>query len=136
MPDAAWKKYTNFALKNLPSSVLFRSFLFPGVPVISLIPILAVRQSAFGACRLLRHGLLELRVIQVRIKALLLEQFFVSALLYDVAVLHDKDHIRIAYGRQAVCDDKAGTSLHQMIHRFLDRHLCARINRRRRLVKN
>ena len=59
-----------------------------------------------------------------------------SALLYDVAVLHDEDHIRIAYGRQAVCDDKAGTSLHQMIHRFLDRHLCARINRRRRLVKN
>ena len=59
-----------------------------------------------------------------------------SALFYDVAVLHDKDHIRIAYGRQAVCDDKAGTSLHQVIHRFLDRHLCARINRRRRLVKN
>ena len=73
-----------------------------------LSPILAVRQSAFGACRLLRHGLLELRVIQVRIKALLFEQFFVSALLYDVAVLHDEDHIRIAYGRQAVCDDKAG----------------------------
>ena len=38
MPDAAWKKYTNFALKNLPPSVLFRSFLFPGVPVIFLIP--------------------------------------------------------------------------------------------------
>ena len=59
-----------------------------------------------------------------------------SALLYDVAVLHDEDHIRIAYGRQAVCDDKAGTPLHQVIHRFLDCHLRACVNRRRRLVKN
>ena len=29
-----------FCFKDLPPSVLFRSFLFPGVPVISLIPIL------------------------------------------------------------------------------------------------
>ena len=72
-------------------------------------PSLPYGSPLFGACRLLCHGLLELRVIQVRIKALLFEQFFVSALLYDVAVLHDEDHIRIAYGRQAVCDDKAGT---------------------------
>ena len=37
MPAAAWKKYTNFASKNLPPSVYSGTFLFSGIPVILLI---------------------------------------------------------------------------------------------------
>ena len=38
MPATAWKKYTNFASKNLPPSVYSGTFLFSGIPVILLIP--------------------------------------------------------------------------------------------------
>ena len=37
MPATAWKKYVNFASKNLPSSVYSGTFLFSGIPVILLI---------------------------------------------------------------------------------------------------
>ena len=37
MPDAAWKKYTNFASKNLPPSVYSGTFLFSDISVILLI---------------------------------------------------------------------------------------------------
>ena len=37
MPAAAWKKYSNFASKNLPPSVYSGTFLFSSIPVILLI---------------------------------------------------------------------------------------------------
>ena len=37
MPAAAWKKYVNFASKNLPPSVYSGTFLYSGIPVILLI---------------------------------------------------------------------------------------------------
>ena len=37
MPATAWKKYTNFAPKNLPPSVYSETFLPSGIPVILLI---------------------------------------------------------------------------------------------------
>ena len=37
MPATAWKKYTNFASKNLPPSVYSGTFLFSSIPVILLI---------------------------------------------------------------------------------------------------
>ena len=37
MPDVAWKKYTNFASKNLPPSVYSGTFLFSGLLIILLI---------------------------------------------------------------------------------------------------
>ena len=37
MPAAVWKKYPNFASKNLPPSVYSGTFLFSGIPVILLI---------------------------------------------------------------------------------------------------
>ena len=37
MPATAWKKYSNFASKNLPPSVYSGTFLFSGLPVILLI---------------------------------------------------------------------------------------------------
>ena len=47
-----------------------------------------------------------------------------SALLDDVAVFHDEDQVRIADGGEPVGDDEAGPSFHQVIHGFLDKHLC------------
>ena len=38
MPATAWKKYTNFASKNLPPSVYSGTFLFSGLLIILLIP--------------------------------------------------------------------------------------------------
>ena len=37
MPAAAWKKYSNFASKNLPPSVYSGTFLLSDIPVILLI---------------------------------------------------------------------------------------------------
>ena len=37
MPAAIWKKYTNFASKNLPPSVYSGTFLFSGLLIILLI---------------------------------------------------------------------------------------------------
>ena len=37
MPAAAWKKYSNFASKNLPPSVYSGTFLFSGILIILLI---------------------------------------------------------------------------------------------------
>ena len=37
MPATAWKKYVNFASKNLPPSVYSGTFLFSGIPVILLV---------------------------------------------------------------------------------------------------
>ena len=37
MPATAWKKYVNFASKNLPPSVYSGTFLFSGIPIILLI---------------------------------------------------------------------------------------------------
>ena len=37
MPATAWKKYTNFASKNLPPSVYSGTFLFSGLLIVLLI---------------------------------------------------------------------------------------------------
>ena len=39
MPATAWKKYTNFASKNLPPSVYSGTFLFSGLLIILLISV-------------------------------------------------------------------------------------------------
>ena len=59
MPAAVWKKYSNFASKNLPPSVYSGTFLFSSIPVILLIterdtvhfiraPSAALRQPCLG----------------------------------------------------------------------------------------
>ena len=42
MPAVAWKKYMNFASKNLPPSVLFRNFRFSGNLTISRSPLFLI----------------------------------------------------------------------------------------------
>ena len=71
---------------------------------------------------------LELAVVQLGIEAACGQQFVVVALLHDVAVLHHKDHVRLADGGKAVRHNKAGTALHHAGKSFLDTHLGAGIN--------
>ena len=52
-----------------------------------------------------------------------------AALLHNVAVLHHKNHVRLADGGKAVRHNKAGTALHHAGKGFLDTHLGASINR-------
>lgn len=45
------------------------------------------------------------------------------SLLDDIAVFHNKDQIRISDRGETMCNDKAGSSLHQVIHGFLAKFL-------------
>lgn len=59
-----------------------------------------------------RESIAKLAVIQLRIEPILCHQGFMAALLNDMSVLHDKDHIRFPDGREPVRHDKAGPPLH------------------------
>ena len=50
MPATAWKKYVNFASKNLPPSVYSETFLPSGIPVILLITPKEVYASCDNFC--------------------------------------------------------------------------------------
>ena len=50
MPATAWKKYVNFASKNLPPSVYSETFLPSGIPVILLITPKEVYASCGNFC--------------------------------------------------------------------------------------
>ena len=58
------------------------------------------------------------------------------SLLNDISVLHDKNQICILNGRKSVGDNKAGPSLHQVIHSLLDLHFCSCINGRCGLIQD
>ena len=58
------------------------------------------------------------------------------SLLNDVPVLHDKNHVRLADGRQAVRHDEACSALHHLRERMLDFELRSRVDRAGRLVEN
>ena len=66
----------------------------------------------------LRHCL-ELTIIQMTIEATLFQQFLMGTLLDDLSVFHYKDQGSVADRRQAVCNNKACTTFHQVIKCFL-----------------
>ncbi len=55
--------------------------------------------------------LLELRIIQFRVEAALLQQLLVRAGFDDVAVAHDQNLVRVLDGGETVRNDERGTSL-------------------------
>ena len=59
-----------------------------------------------------------------------------AALLDDAALVHDDDAVRVADGREPVCDDKAGPALAQPRHRELNLHLGAGVDAAGRLVQD
>ena len=66
---------------------------------------------------LVRLGIFKLSIVQLSIEAFLGKQFLMAALFNNISLIHHQDHIRIADRRQAVGDDKAGSVLHQSLHR-------------------
>ena len=74
-------------------------------------------------------GGLKLAVVQVRIKPAFGQQFFVGALLHDVAFVEHQDAVRIPDGGKAVGDDKAGAALRSAgSHGLLDEHSPVRVS--------
>lgn len=53
------------------------------------------------------HLMFKLAVIQVRIEALLFQQFFMVALLDNVSAVHDENCVRFLDGRKSVRDNEA-----------------------------
>ena len=79
---------------------------------------------------------LELAHIEVVIEALLGKQLVVCPPFVDLTVVDHQDLVCLADGAQAVGDDKAGPSLHQAQHRFLDVLFSARVYAARRFVQD
>ena len=73
--------------------------------------------------------LFELAVVQLCIESVLCQQFFVVALLYNIAVFHNEDQIGILDRRKSVGDDERSTSSHQLVHSILDQLLGSGIDR-------
>ena len=66
----------------------------------------------------------KLAIIERGVKSILCHQGFMVALLDDIPVLHNQDHIGVFDGGKAVGDDEAGTAAHQIIHGLLNLNLC------------
>ena len=54
----------------------------------------------------------------------------------DVAVLHDEDAVGIFNGREAVCDDEAGSSFGECVHGFLYLLFGSRIDAARGFIED
>lgn len=78
----------------------------------------------------------ELGIVERGVKSAFLKQLIVRANFDDVAFVHDKDAVGILNGGQSMCDDKAGSSFHQAVHRLLNQYLHAGVDRTRRFVQN
>ena len=78
----------------------------------------------------------KLAVIQSVIKAAFCDQFIMSTLLNNVAVLHNKDQICVSDRREAVSYDKACPALHKACKGFLYLYLGSGVDRGGSLVKD
>ena len=47
---------------------------------------------------------------------------------YNLSVFEYQDHISVSDGREAVGDDQAGASLHQLVEAFLDEYLATGVD--------
>ena len=74
-------------------------------------------------------SMLELCIVQGRVKALLRHEFFVGSLFYDIAVLHDQDQIRVPDRRKPVSDNETGSALHHVGHGILKHFFQAGVDR-------
>ena len=70
----------------------------------------------------------KLAVIEIGVETIFRHQLIMRALLYNIAVIHTQNAVRITDGRQAMCNNKAGPPLHQVIHRLLDEDFRPGIN--------
>ena len=78
----------------------------------------------------------ELRLVQLVVVTLVLEQLTMASLLDDVAVFHDEDEVSVPDSGEAMGDDEASTLLAQVCHRLLNEHLGAGVHRTSGFVKD
>src|SRR5690554_3828318 len=78
----------------------------------------------------------ELREVEARVSALLLQQLGVRAALHDAALLHDEDEVCGDDGREPVGDDEAGAVAAERRHGVLEQQLGARVDRAGGLVED
>ena len=75
-------------------------------------------------------------MIQCGVCAARLEQALVRALLDDLAVVDDQNHVGLTDRRKPVRDDERGRALHQRVRRLLNQHFGFRIHGAGRLVEH
>ena len=80
--------------------------------------------------------LIKLAVIKICVKAFCCKQLFVTALLDNIAILHNQNQVSILDSGKPVGNDKACSSLHQVIHSLLNLDLCSGIYRRSSLIQD
>ncbi len=64
------------------------------------------------------------------------QQLLVCAPFYDSALVEHQDSVGMAHCAQAVGNHQAGAILHQLVQRFLDQQLGARVDGARRFVED
>ena len=80
--------------------------------------------------------LIELRVKQLAVHAILFKQLLMRALLSNHAVLHDQYLVGFENRRKPMCDDDARPPNHEPLKRLLNRMFGNRVERTRSFVEN
>ena len=80
-------------------------------------------------------GLFRLSGVQLVVPALLRQELFVGAALYDAALLQDDYDVGVHYRREPVSYDEGGAARHQGVHAALDQDLGTGIYAARSLVQ-
>ena len=62
----------------------------------------------------------KLTIVEFRVEAALSQQFFMTALLNHISILHYKDYVCFFNRRQSVSHNKTGTSFHHSCKRLLN----------------
>ena len=64
------------------------------------------------------------------------QQLAVSALLHNMSLIHDEDHICALDGREAVSYNEAGAPFHQIVHSLLNQYFRTCIDRTGSFIQN
>ena len=76
----------------------------------------------------------KLTVVELTVKAALVQQFTMTPLFQNLTVIHHKNPVGLFDRRQAVSDDEACAALHHLIERRLDQQLRPGIDRAGRFI--
>ena len=77
----------------------------------------------------------KLALIQLSIEPILLQKRIMGALLYDMPIPHNQDHIRLPDSGQTVGYNEGGSALHHGVKGFLNLDFCSGIDRGGRFVQ-
>ena len=78
--------------------------------------------------------LLLLRRLHLVINTSGCHELLVITMFYDISIYHDEDDVRILNSGQAVGDDKASPSHHELAESLLNQDFCPGINGGSRLI--